>query len=69
MATHNLAPAFPNCSNDTPAFQQAFAEFKESNPHFSEYEFWGLPLEDRCAILRVAELRKQEARTKAVLNG
>jgi hypothetical protein len=60
MATLNLAPAFPNCCHDTPAFQQAFAEFRENNPHFSEMPFWGLPLEDRCAILRVAQLKKQE---------
>jgi len=67
--TSSTLPAFPNCSNDTPAFQQAFAEFRESNPHFAEYEFWGLPLDDRMAIMRVAQLKKDDLRLKAVLRG
>lgn len=68
MATHNLAPAFPNCSHDNPAFQAAFALFRENNPHFADRTFWDLPLDDRCAILRVAQKRKEEAQLQAVLH-
>jgi hypothetical protein len=73
--TSNLSPAFPNCSNDTPAFKQAFAEFQASNVHFAERSFWDLPLDDRMAIMRVAQLKKDEARltnreiSDGVING
>jgi len=59
--TNTTLAAFPNCSNDTPSFQLALAEFREYNPHFADREFWDLPLDDRCAILRVAQLKKNEA--------
>lgn len=67
--TSSTLPAFPNCSNDTPAFKQAFAEFREANLHFSDRQFWDLPLDDRMAIMRVAQLKKDEARMKALSRG
>jgi hypothetical protein len=60
--TSSTLPAFPASFHDTRCFNEAFAEFREANPHFESREFFDLPLDDRCAILRVAQLKKDEAR-------